>query len=69
MKYILEVPDKEVDFAEKFFKKISFIKKIRTVKKNEITNHEILQSIEDYESKSKKPTPLNLKELKEMLNV
>lgn len=40
MKYILEVPDKEVVFAEKFFKKISFIKKVKALKPNEITNPE-----------------------------
>ena len=68
MKYILEVADNEIEFAEEFFKKVSFIKKVKALKKNEITNPEILQSIEDYESKKLTPTPLSLKELKEMLN-
>ena len=68
MKYILEIPDKEVVFAEKFFKKISFIKKVKALKPNEIANPKILKSIEDYEGKKSKPTALSLKELKTMLN-
>ena len=62
MKYIVEVIDGEKRFAEKFFKKISFIKKIKAVSKNEITNAEILNSIEDYEKKKKKPAPVSLKD-------
>ena len=68
MKYILEVSDKEVVFAEKFFKNVSFIKKVKAVRSNEITNPIILKSIEDYEKKKSKPTPLSLKELKIMLD-
>ena len=68
MKYILEIPDKEMVFAEEFFKKISFIKKVKALKSNEIANPKILKSIEDYEGKKSNPTALSLRELKTMLN-
>ena len=68
MKYILEVADKEMEFAEKFFKNVSFIKKVKALKPNEITNAKILKSIEEYEKKKVKPTPINLEKLKQMLN-
>jgi hypothetical protein len=70
MKYRLEleIADNETSFAEKFFKNISFVKKVKAIAANEITNPAILQSIEDYEKGKVKPTPLNLAELKAMLN-
>jgi hypothetical protein len=70
MKFILEieVADNETSFAEKFFKNISFVKKVKTVAANEITNPVILESIEAYEKGMVKPTPLNLAELKAMVN-
>jgi hypothetical protein len=68
MKYILEVADTEMEFAEKFFKNVSFIKKVKALKPNEITNPKILKSIEEYEKKKVKPTPINLEKLKQMLN-
>ncbi|MEI7979554.1 MAG: hypothetical protein WCI53_11975 [Bacteroidota bacterium] len=68
MKYLLEVPDNKSDFAEEFFKTISFVKNIKQITSNEITNPLILQSIEDYETGKLNPTPLSLKELKDMLN-
>ncbi len=68
MKYVVEVTDKDVDFAEEFFKKASFIKKAKALKPNEITNPEILKSIEEYEQGKVKPTPLSLKKLKALLN-
>ncbi len=68
MKYVVEVIDKDVDFAEEFFKKVSFIKKAKALKPNEITNPEILKSIEEYEQGKVKPTPLSLKKLKALLN-
>lgn len=69
MKYRLdvEVDDNEISFAENFFKSIRFIKKIRAVAPNEITNPSILKSIDAYE-KGNEPTPLSLTELKAMLN-
>jgi hypothetical protein len=68
MKYILEIIDRDVDFAEKFFKRVSFIKKVKALKPNEITNSQILKSIELYEKGNIKPTSLSLKKLKAMLN-
>lgn len=68
MKYVLEVPDNKSDFAEEFFKTISFVKNIKQITSNEITNPLILQSIEDYETGKLTPTPLSIKELKIMLN-
>lgn len=58
MKIIVEVNDNKADYAIEFFKNISFIKKIRCIAKNEITNAAILQSIEAYERKKIKATPV-----------
>jgi hypothetical protein len=70
MKLILDIDlsNNKKSFIEEFFKKISFVKSIRVVEKNEITNPSVLKSIEDYEQGKINPTPLNLKELKEMIN-
>ena len=70
MKFILEieVADNETSFAKKFFKNISFVKNVKTIAANEITNDAILQSIEAYEQGRIKPTPLSLAELKAMIN-
>ena len=68
MKYILEIPENKIAFAEEFFKSISFIKNVKAIAPNEITNPAILKEMEDYESKRAVPTPLNLDELKAMIN-
>ena len=68
MKYILEILENKIAFAEEFFKSVSFIKKIKAIASNEISNISILKSIEDYESKNIKATPLNLAELKAMID-
>ena len=68
MKYILDIPENKSAFAEEFFKSVKFVTKIKVISTNEITNSAILKSIEDYETKKTIPTPLNLKELKEMLD-
>jgi hypothetical protein len=70
MKYILDIDiaDNKIAFAEEFFKTISFVKKVRAIPVNEITNLDILQSIENYEKGKVKPTPLNLAELKAMIH-
>jgi hypothetical protein len=68
MKYIIDIPENKMAFAEEFFKSISFIKKIKAIASNEITNAAVLKGIEDYESKKATPTPLNLAELKAMIN-
>lgn len=70
MRYILDIDiaDNKTTFAEEFFKTISFVKNVRAIASNEITNPAILQSISDYEKGKIKPTPLNLAELKAMIN-
>ena len=68
MKYILDIADNKSTFAEEFFKSISFVKKVRVIANNEVTNPAILQSIDDYETGKANPTPLNLAELKAMIN-
>jgi len=68
MKYILEIPDNKKTFAEEFFKSVSFIKNIKTVADNEITNIAILTSIEQYENSKIQPTVLNLEDLKKLMN-
>lgn len=70
MKYTLEIEiaENKAAFVEEFFKAISFVKKVRYIAPNEITNPAILQSIDSYETGKVKPTPLNLSELKEMIN-
>ncbi len=68
MKYIIDIDENKMAFAEEFFKSISFIKKIKAVLSNEITNPAILQSIEKYENGDVKPTHIDLLELKKMIN-
>lgn len=70
MKYTLEIEidENKASFVEEFFKAISFVKKVRPIASNEITNPKILKSIESYEKKIVNPTPLNLSELKKMIN-
>lgn len=68
MKILVEVSSNKADFAIEVLKSISFVKNVKQVAKNEITNPVILQSIEEYEKRKIKPTPLNLAELKAMIN-
>ena len=68
MKYILDIADNKTEIAEEFFKSVSFIKNVKQVADNEITNPLILQSIEGYEKGKLKSTPVSLAELKEMLD-
>lgn len=68
MKYILEINENKTVFAEEFFKIISFVKNVKAIFPNEITNPAILQSIEEFEKGKVKPSPLSLSKLKKMLN-
>ncbi len=70
MKYRLEVEvaDNKRAFAEEFFKTVSFVKKVKAIANNEITNPAILKSIVGYEKGKLKATPLNLEQLKNMIN-
>jgi hypothetical protein len=68
MKYILKYLKTKQNLLKIFFKSISFVKSFKEVDAKEITNKKILKSINDYETKKKKPTPLSLDELKKMIN-
>ena len=69
MKILLDINDSKAAFAMEFFKNVSFIKKAKAIAHSEITNPDILQSIEGYEKGKLKPTPVNLKELKALIKV
>lgn len=66
----LEIPESKSSFILEFLKSISFIKKVKVdvIEKNEITNADVLRTISDYESRKVKPTPMNMEELKAMIN-
>jgi|LakMenE01Jun11ns_1017448.scaffolds.fasta_scaffold8232028_1 hypothetical protein len=64
----IEVANNNRSFIEAFFNSISFVKKVRTIESNEVTNSIVMESIEQYEKGKVKPTPLNLKDLKEYIN-
>lgn len=68
MKIVVDINESKVAFALEFFKNVSFIKKAKAIASNEITNPDILQSIEGYEKGKIKPSPVNLKELKALIN-
>jgi uncharacterized protein YlbG (UPF0298 family) len=70
MKYKVEldIPSNKVALILEFLRSMSFVKKIKVIEENEITNPDILKSIEDYENKNVTPTPLNLEELKTLIN-
>jgi hypothetical protein len=68
MKYILDIADNKSAFAEEFFKTISFVRTVKAIAPNEITNPAILNSIDEYEKGTTTPTPLSLNDLKKMIN-
>jgi hypothetical protein len=70
MKYTLdiEISENKKEFAEEFFKTISFVRSVKFVAAKEITNPTILKSIEEYETGKSIPTPMNLVELKAMIH-
>ena len=68
MKYILDIPEDKTAFAEEFFKNVSFIKNVKAIFPNEITNPAILKSMEHYETGKLQPSPMSLTELKQMIN-
>ncbi|MCB9034681.1 MAG: hypothetical protein H6553_12645 [Chitinophagales bacterium] len=68
MKYILEIPDDKVAFAEEFFKSVSFLKNAKPINEKHISNATLLDNIEAYEQGKIKPTPLSLNELKAMID-
>jgi hypothetical protein len=68
MKILLDITDSKAEFALEFFKNVSFIRKVKAIAPNEITNQAILQSIEGFEKGKLKPTPVSLKELKALIH-
>lgn len=64
----IDVADYNSEFAQEFFKTISFVKNVKVIESNQITNPAILQSIEDYENNLVQPTPMSLDEHKVMIN-
>ena len=70
MKYLvdIEINNDKVEFAEEVLRSLNFVRKVSLVSENEITNPQILQSIEDYESGKVMPTPLSLLELKSLFD-
>jgi len=69
MKYnvMVEIPESKASFVEEFFKAISFVKEVTPIAPNEITNREILQSINSYENGTAKPVTVNLEDLKQLI--
>jgi len=66
-KVTIDVPESRVSFAEDFFKAISFVKEVIPFEANEVTNPDILQSIDSYESKTVQPVSINLEDLKQLI--
>ena len=68
MKVVLDVTDNKVEMFLEFMKSLSFVKKAEVAEPNEILNPRILQSIEDYEKGKATPTPVNLADLKALID-
>lgn len=68
MKVVLDVTDNKVEMFLEFMKSLSFVKKAEVAEPNEILNPRILQSIEDYEKGKAMPTPVNLTDLKALID-
>lgn len=64
----LDVPEQKLALVLEFLKEVSFIKNIRTVAPNEISNPKILKAIEEYENGQAEPVSLSLSDLKAMLH-
>jgi len=69
MKILVEVSNNKADSAMEVLKSISFVKNVKQVALNEVTNPFILLSKGDYEKEKINPTPLNLTGLNAMINV
>jgi len=66
-KVTIDVPESRVSFAEEVFKAISFVKEVIPFEANEVTNPNILQSINSYENKTAQPVPISLEDLKRLI--
>jgi hypothetical protein len=67
-RFELEMPENKLAFAIEFLKSISFIKNVKAISVNEITNEKILKRIEAYESGETKSIPFTLEELKSKIH-
>jgi hypothetical protein len=67
-RFELEMPENKLALAIEFFKSISFIKSVKAISPNEITNEEVLKRIEAYERGETKSIPFTIEELKEKVN-
>ena len=68
MKILVEVNDNKADSLLELLKNVSFVKDARQIADNEITNPEILKSIEDFERGKVQPTLCNLEDLKALIH-
>lgn len=64
----LEMPENKWAIALEFLKSLSFIKNVKEISANEITNERILKRIEEYEAGISESKPFTLGELKEKYN-
>jgi hypothetical protein len=60
----LDVSEQKLSLVLEFLKGVSFIKNVRTVAPNEITNPKVLESIEDFETGLLQPVSRSLTEVK-----
>ena len=68
MKYIVEIDENKKVFAKQVLNSLVFVKSLKEYSKNEITNKDILKSIEKYETKKSKISKIDLKQLKKLVN-
>ena len=64
----LELPESKLALAMEFLRSLSFVKNVKAVAPNEVTNEKIRSGIEAYETGLVKPIPASLAELKELLH-
>ena len=68
MKILLEVNNNKASEMLTLLKSIDFIKSVKQVSDNEITNSAILKSIEDYEINKVQPSLCNMEDLKALIH-
>ena len=64
MQIVVEVADNKADLFLEFIRSLSFVKRSEKVEGGSISNPELIQSIEDYESGKVQPQPFDLNSLK-----
>lgn len=68
MEILLDVNDDKAELFLEFIKNIPFVRSSEKVSSGQVGNKAVLQSIEDYESGKVAPTPLNLTDLKNLID-